>query len=97
MWYLKEKSAYILFIFLFLAIFIARPQFVYSQIEFDTDPPYIVETFPETGQTGVPVTSSIEVLFSEFCLSAPLCHVCSPNLFPRRLPMPILSGIGSTG
>jgi frataxin-like iron-binding protein CyaY len=66
MCYFKEKSAYILFIFLLLTLFIARPQFVYSQFDFDIDPPYIVQTSPEDGQIDVPITSSIEALFNEF-------------------------------
>ncbi|MGA1840365.1 MAG: Ig-like domain-containing protein [bacterium] len=66
MCYFKEKSAFILFIFLISSIFIARPQFVYSQIEFDTDPPSVVQTSPGNGATAVPINSSIEVLFSEF-------------------------------
>ncbi|MGA1865108.1 MAG: Ig-like domain-containing protein, partial [bacterium] len=66
MCYFKKKSAFILFIFLISSIFIARPQFVYSQIEFDTDPPTVVQTSPGNGATGVPINSSIEVLFSEF-------------------------------
>jgi ligand-binding sensor domain-containing protein len=69
MCYFKEKSVLILFIFLISAIFIARPQFAYSQIDpndIGTDVPSVVQTSPGDGDTGVAVNSSIEVLFSEF-------------------------------
>ena len=65
MYYFKEKSFYTLFIFLILALFIARPQLVYSQFDTDTEPPYVVQTSPQNGQTDVPVNSSIKVFFSE--------------------------------
>ncbi|MGA1790414.1 MAG: Ig-like domain-containing protein [bacterium] len=62
---IKKKSIYIIFAFLFLSFLISQPRNVYSQIDWDSNAPYVEEVTPQDGQTSVPIDAPIYVTFSE--------------------------------